>query len=93
MPTEIIFKNPPQVADWLMKEGHTDDDDLDMDSETGSMMRKISSPRSSNQGDIRQVGAFLNFAPYRSVFGQRRSKVVAFVGGKNNIWLVFLDSV
>ena len=73
---------PPKVADWLMKEGHTaDDDDLaggplntfgahasrrkksflggsfssdDSDSsENSSMVRKASSPRSSNQGDIR----------------------------------------
>ena len=50
---------PPRVADWLMKEGHAEglDDDLDDDdiSESGSMMRKISSPRSSNQGDIRTI--------------------------------------
>lgn len=50
---------PPQVADWLMREGHTEDvDDLDDDldiSESGSMVRKISSPRSSNQGDIRTI--------------------------------------
>ena len=70
---------PPKVADWLMKEGHTEDvddgfgtetggngsgndddpdsdanDDLDA-SESGSMVRKISSPRSSNQGDIRTI--------------------------------------
>ncbi|TRY74079.1 hypothetical protein TCAL_07404 [Tigriopus californicus] len=50
---------PPQVADWLMREGHTEDvddleDDLDI-SESGSMVRKISSPRSSNQGDIRTI--------------------------------------
>ena len=39
-----------------MKEGHPDDqDDFDLESETGSMMRKISSPRSSNQGDIRTI--------------------------------------
>jgi len=47
---------PPKVADWLMKGGiDDDDDDVDIDSETGSMMRKISSPRSSNQGDIRTI--------------------------------------
>ena len=50
---------PPRVADWLMKEGNAEglDDDLDDDdiSESGSMMRKISSPRSSNQGDIRTI--------------------------------------
>lgn len=47
---------PPKVSDWLMKGGIEDDeDDVDIDSETGSMMRKISSPRSSNQGDIRTI--------------------------------------
>ena len=47
---------PPKVADWLMKRGIEDEDeDVDIDSETGSMMRKISSPRSSNQGDIRTI--------------------------------------
>jgi len=47
---------PPKVSDWLMKGGVEDDeDDVDIDSETGSMMRKISSPRSSNQGDIRTI--------------------------------------
>jgi len=47
---------PPKVSDWLMKGGIEDDeDDIDIDSETGSMMRKISSPRSSNQGDIRTI--------------------------------------
>jgi len=47
---------PPKVSDWLMKGGVDDDeDDVDIDSETGSMMRKISSPRSSNQGDIRTI--------------------------------------
>jgi adenylate cyclase 9 len=58
---------PPKVADWLMKEGHEgqdveelgsdDDGDVDADTdESGSMMvRKVSSPRSSNQGDIRTI--------------------------------------
>ena len=47
---------PPKVADWLMRRGIEDEDeDVDIDSETGSMMRKISSPRSSNQGDIRTI--------------------------------------
>ena len=50
---------PPRVADWLMREGHAEDvDDLDDEediSESGSMVRKISSPRSSNQGDIRTI--------------------------------------
>ncbi|XP_040564772.1 adenylate cyclase type 9 isoform X2 [Lepeophtheirus salmonis] len=56
----IISVMPPKVADWLMKEGHAEDDcdsdDCDDDfSESGSMIRKISSPRSSNQGDIRTI--------------------------------------
>ena len=41
-----------------MTEGHEADvDDLDEDdiSESGSMVRKVSSPRSSNQGDIRSI--------------------------------------
>jgi hypothetical protein len=64
---------PPKVADWLMKEGNAEGDDMDNAggvpgpggddgcdddnlSESGSMMvRKISSPRSSNQGDIRTI--------------------------------------
>lgn len=41
---------PPKVSNWLMYGGNDEDDeDVDIDSETGSMMRKISSPRSSNQ--------------------------------------------
>ncbi len=54
-----------------MKEGHTEDiddldptggaaggggdDDLDSSSESGSLVRKVSSPRGSNQGDIRSI--------------------------------------
>ena len=46
---------PPKVSDWLMTGVVNDEeDDYDKDSETGSMMRKVSSPRSSNQGDIRK---------------------------------------
>lgn len=45
---------PPKVSDWLITGGVDDEDDFDIDSETGSMMRKVSSPRSSNQGDIRK---------------------------------------
>ncbi len=52
---------PPRVADWLMREGHAEDEDAldddldDFHSESGSMVRKVSSPRSSNQGDIRTI--------------------------------------
>ena len=45
---------PPKVSDWLITGGVDDEDDFDIDSETGSMMRKVSSPRSSNKGDIRK---------------------------------------
>ena len=40
-----------QVSDWLMKGMVDEEEEDDIDSETGSMMRKISSPRSSNQVD------------------------------------------
>jgi len=46
---------PPKVSDWLMKGMVDEEEEEDIDSETGSMMRKISSPRSSNQGDIRTM--------------------------------------
>jgi len=46
---------PPKVSDWLMKGMVDEEEEDDIDSETGSMMRKISSPRSSNQGDIRTM--------------------------------------
>ncbi|CAL4061073.1 unnamed protein product, partial [Meganyctiphanes norvegica] len=48
---------PPKVADWLMKENpHTDDvDDFNYTGEDRAILRKVSSPRSSNTGDLGSI--------------------------------------
>ena len=47
-----VYSDVLQVSDWLMKGMVDEEEEDDIDSETGSMMRKISSPRSSNQVDL-----------------------------------------
>ncbi|KAF4520727.1 hypothetical protein B566_EDAN004847 [Ephemera danica] len=54
----ILSVMPPKVADWLLKEGHNDEnaeEEVYYDDESGSIIRKVSSPRSSNTGDIRSL--------------------------------------
>jgi adenylate cyclase 9 len=58
----ILSVMPPKVAEWLLKEGHNEDvgqnddgEELYYDDESGSILRKVSSPRSSNPGDIRSL--------------------------------------
>ncbi|KAB7494542.1 Adenylate cyclase type 9 [Armadillidium nasatum] len=43
---------PPKVANWLMEKAHSEDvEDYSTFSEDGPILRKVSSPRSSNAGD------------------------------------------
>ncbi|XP_059486441.1 adenylate cyclase type 9 isoform X2 [Neocloeon triangulifer] len=52
----ILSLMPSKVAEWLLKEGHSEEDEAaTVDDENGSILRKVSTPRSSNPGDIRSL--------------------------------------
>ncbi|XP_065336913.1 adenylate cyclase type 9 isoform X2 [Cloeon dipterum] len=50
----ILSLMPSKVAEWLLKEGHSEEDET-LEDEGGSILRKVSTPRTSNPGDIRSL--------------------------------------